>query len=202
MNFKQKLTAIAAVACMSSVFAATPAEHKAAKDQISADYKAAKAQCDTLSGNAKDVCEKEAKGREKVAEAELEYRADASERNRHNIAKAKADAEYDVAKEKCDDLKGNAKDVCEKDAKAAHVKATEAAKMNTSGNVGPMGNAGTAAMPAATQRGTTTAPEARRDASQEKVREAEYKAARERCDALSGDVKDKCVADAKRIHGQ
>ena len=43
--------------------------------------------------------------------------------------------------------------------------------------------------------------EARKDANQN-VREAEYKAARERCDALSGDVKDKCVADAKRVHGQ
>ena len=191
MNFKQKLTAVFAVACMSSVFAATPAEHKAAKDQISADYKAAKAQCNTLMGNAKDVCEKEAKGREKVAEAELAYRGDASERHRHNLAKAKADAEYDVAKEKCDDLKGNPKDVCVKDAKAAHVKALEAAKVSEARNESNV---------TGTKRAADVS-EARKDAS-ENVREAEYKAARERCDALSGDVKDKCVADAERIHGQ
>lgn len=191
MNFKQKLTAVCAVACMSSVFAATPAEHKVAKDKISADYKAAKAQCDTLMGNAKDVCEKEAKGREKVAEAELDYRTDASERHRHNLAKAKADAEYDVAKEKCDDLKGNPKDVCAKDAKANHVKALEAAKVSEARNDTNMSG----------NRRAGEVAETRKDA-RENVREAEYKAARERCDALSGDVKDKCVADAKRIHGQ
>ena len=191
MNFKQKLTAVFAVACMSSVFAATPAENKAAKDQISADYKAAKAQCNNLMGNAKDVCEKEAKGREKVAEAELAYRGDASERHRHSLAKAKADAEYDVAKEKCDDLKGNPKDVCVKDAKAAHVKALEAAKVSEARNESNVSG---------TKRAADVS-EARKDAN-ENVREAQYKAARERCDALSGDVKDKCVADAKRIHGQ
>ena len=45
------------------------------------------------------------------------------------VADARADAAYDVAKEKCDDLKGNDKDVCEKDAKAARVKAKEDAKV-------------------------------------------------------------------------
>lgn len=31
---------------------------------------------------------------------------------------------------------------------------------------------------------------------------AEYKAAKERCDALSGNAKDTCVTDAKRKYGQ
>ena len=43
--------------------------------------------------------------------------------------------------------------------------------------------------------------EARKDAAQE-MREANYKAAKERCDSLSGDAKDKCVADAKREYAQ
>jgi len=43
--------------------------------------------------------------------------------------------------------------------------------------------------------------EARKDAAAEK-NEANYKAAKERCDALSGDAKSKCVDDAKRVHGQ
>jgi len=42
---------------------------------------------------------------------------------------AKAAATYDTAKEKCDDLSANAKDVCVKDAKAAHTKAKDDAKM-------------------------------------------------------------------------
>ena len=40
------------------------------------------------------------------------------------------------------------------------------------------------------------ATDARADASQDK-RRAEYLAARERCDAYSGDAKDRCVSDAK-----
>ncbi len=43
--------------------------------------------------------------------------------------------------------------------------------------------------------------DARKEAS-EKVRDAEYKAAKERCDAMSGDTKDACVADAKRKFSQ
>ena len=43
--------------------------------------------------------------------------------------------------------------------------------------------------------------EAKKDASAEK-READYKAAKERCDAMSGDAKSKCVDDAKRKYAQ
>jgi hypothetical protein len=33
-------------------------------------------------------------------------------------------------------------------------------------------------------------------------RDAEYKAAKERCDTYSGDAKDKCVADVKSRYGK
>lgn len=190
-HFPKLLTTCASILIATSAMALTPAEHKAEKDRISADYKAAQTQCKTLQGNSKDVCEKEAKGREKVAAAELDYKADASESNRHKAAKAKADADYDVAKEKCDSQSGNAKDVCVKDAKAAHTKALEAAKV-------------------AKERGTANSDpaekaadvaEARKDASQN-VREAEYKAAAERCDSLSGSSKDQCLSEAQRKFAQ
>ena len=42
---------------------------------------------------------------------------------------------------------------------------------------------------------------AKKEAAEEK-REANYKAAKERCDALDGDVKSKCVDDAKRMYAQ
>ena len=89
----------------------------------------------------------------------------------------KADAAYRVAKEKCDDLSGNAKDVCVADAKAQHEKskamATEQRKVS----------------------------EARSDARADS-RDAEYKAAKERCDTYAGDAKDRCVADAKARYGK
>lgn len=188
---KKIISVCSAVFISTSLFALTPAEHQAAKDQISADYKAAKAHCSTLKSNARDVCEKEARGHEKVAAAELDYRADASERNRFKVAKLKADAAYEVAREKCDDLSGNAKDVCVKDAKAAHVKALEAAKVadvRSETNVTP-------------EQKAADLSDAKKDAAQN-VRKAEYKAAVERCDSLAGAAKDACVANAKRTYGE
>jgi hypothetical protein len=185
------LTVAMSCAFAGNVMAMTKAEYKTQEAQISADYKASREKCEVMKGNAKDICKAEAKGTEKIAKAELTAQYQPGAKNTEKVALAKADAAYDTAKEKCDDLSGNAKDVCVKDAKAAHVKALEAAKVadaRAETNVAP-------------DKKAADVSEARKDANQN-VREAEYKAARERCDALSGDVKDKCVADAKRIHGQ
>jgi len=43
--------------------------------------------------------------------------------------------------------------------------------------------------------------EARRDAVKD-VNQADYKAARERCDSLSGDAKDRCISDVKARYGK
>jgi len=43
--------------------------------------------------------------------------------------------------------------------------------------------------------------EARRDASEDK-RDADYKVAAEKCDALAGAAKDTCVRDAKTRYGK
>jgi len=169
----------------------TQPEYKAAKDTISADYKASKDKCNALAGNAKDICAKEAKGHEDVAKAELDARYKPSAKADYKARVARADADYAVAKEKCDDLSGNAKDVCLKDAKAVHVTAKENAKVSEA-------QAQPADTPAA--KGAAVA-EARKDAAAEK-NEANYKAAKERCDTLQGDVKSKCVDDAKRMYGQ
>jgi hypothetical protein len=154
---KTQITILAAVlscAFAGQTMALTKEEYKAQDDRISADYKAAREKCNTLKANAKDICVAEAKGAEKVAKAELEAQYKPSPRNDEKVTVAKADAAYDVAKEKCDDLTpsaspgpatspgaapgagagGNAsatsaKDVCMKDAKAAHVKAKEDAKV-------------------------------------------------------------------------
>ena len=124
MTFQRTLIAACAAGLMATTaFAMTPAEHKAAKESISADYKMNKQKCDALKANAKDICVKEAKGAEDVAKAELEAQYKPSAKASRKVAEARADAAYAVAKEKCDDLTGNAKDVCVKDAKAEHGKA-------------------------------------------------------------------------------
>ena len=186
------LIALLAAGFMSGqAMALTKTEYNAEKQRIEAAYKAEKAQCKTLSGNAKDVCEEEAKGKEKVGKADLKAQQEPTPRNQEKARIARADAAYEVAEEKCDDLSGNAKDVCKKDAKAEHVRAVENAKV-----------AKAVATPAGTPaEKAANVSEARKDASAEK-READYKAAAERCDSLSGDAKSACVDDAKRRFGQ
>lgn len=192
MRFNRNLIALLATGLFASAsMAMSPAEHTAAKDRISAEYKTSKAQCDALSANAKDICIKQAKGAEDVAKAELAAEYKPSNQAHYKVRKARADADYAVAKEKCDDHTGNDKDVCNKDAKAAHVTAVQNAKV-----------AKAEAAPADTHAEKSAhVAEAKKDAAEDK-REANYKAAKERCDALAGDVKSKCVDDAKRIYAQ
>ena len=114
----------------------------------------------------------EAKGKEKVAKAELEAQYKPSKEASYEVTVAKAEADYAVAKERCDDKAGNDKDVCKTEAKSTHTKAVADAKMNK--KVG----------------------EARKDAAEDK-RDADYKLAAEKCDALAGDAKAACVSAAK-----
>jgi len=170
---------VAALLALPLAQAATMAkpDYTAAKSKISADYKAAKAACGAMSANAKDVCVEEAKAKEKVARAELEYGYTGKAKDQNTILVVKAESTYAVAKEKCDDMKGNEKDVCVKQAKAVEVKALADAKMGK--QIG----------------------EAKTDAAQDK-RDADYKVAAEKCDAMTGDAKASCMTAAKAKFGK
>ena len=98
-------------------------------------------------------------------------------KNEYKAAVAKADADYKAAKDSCKPKQGNDKDVCMKEAKAEHVKATADAK--------------------ALLKSKTAKADARED-----TMVAQYKVAKEKCDALSGDAKDQCVKDAKLKYHQ
>lgn len=152
-------------------------DYSAAKSRISSDYSADKAACSGQTGNAKDVCVQEAKAKEKVARAELEFGYSGKAKDGTRVAVAKAESVYAVAKERCDDQKGSAKDVCRKEAKAVEAKALADAKLSR--QVG----------------------EARTDAAQTK-RDANYKVATEKCEALSGDAKSQCMSTAKSSFGK
>lgn len=174
------LTALALASGAAS--AARPsAEAKAAyvqaKDRAEADYKAARAKCDAITGNPKDVCVAEAKTARvrAVEEANALYRntLKAYTESRLKIA----DANYSLDKVKCAALTGNDKDVCISRAKATLVSAQ------------------------ADARADKKAIEARTDARDDKL-DAEYKVAREKCDAFAGAAKDSCVAAAKSQFGK
>ena len=160
---------------------------QAVKD-ADAQYKVAKQTCSSLSGNAKDICLAEAKGKNSVAKADAEAAYKNTAKARENARVVHAQAIYNVAVEKCDDLAGNPKDVCVKEAKAALVKGKSNAKVDR--------------VASDTNRdAATTQADARKDANADK-REAEYKVAIEKCDALAGAAKDACVSRAKVQYGK
>ena len=181
------VSVVAALALPGMSHALTKAERDAEVKRLDADYDTAKKRCDGLSGNAKDICMAQAKGAKDVGKAELEARHKGTPKAQHDARVAKADADYAVAKEKCDELSGNSKDVCVKDAKAAQTRAKADAKVERESKE-------------ASKRSVDRTAEAKREAGSD-VRNAEYKAAVERCDALAGDAKDRCVADARARFG-
>lgn len=152
-------------------------EYKAAVKQAQATYKADRETCKSMKGNAQDVCVAEAKAKEKKAKAQAEADHKNDAKSRENAVVAAAEADYDVAKAKCDAHKGNQKDVCMKEAKAAETKAKANAKADRK------------------------ATNAQGDAKEDK-READFNVAKEKCDAMSGDAKDRCIAQAKAKFGK
>jgi hypothetical protein len=159
-----------------------------AKTNADAQYKLDKSACSSLSGNAKDICIAEAKGKDQVAKADAAAAYENTPKARESARVAHAQAAYDVAKEKCDDLAGNAKDVCVKEAKAALVKGKADAKVDR--------------VTADTRQDAATQQAAARTEANADKRDADYKVAIEKCDALAGPAKDACVATAKTQYGK
>jgi len=170
---------VAAILMLPAAYAATMtrADYNTGKTHISADYKADKAACASLTDNAKDICIEQAKAKEKVARAELQYNYTGKAADRNKVMVVKAESNYAVAKEKCDDKSGNDKAVCVQEAKAVETKALADARMGK--QIG----------------------EARKDAAEDK-RDADYKVAAEKCDAMSGDAKTSCITAAKAKFGK
>ncbi|MEO8345011.1 MAG: hypothetical protein ABI607_04885 [Betaproteobacteria bacterium] len=159
-----------------------------AKNNADAQYKVDKDACATLSANAKDICIAQAKGKDSVAKADAEAAYANTPKARESARVAHAQAGYDVSIEKCDDLAGNGKDVCVKEAKAGLVKGKADAKVDR-------------VTTDARQESAVKQAEVRTEANADK-RNADYKVAIEKCDALAGAAKDSCVGNAKAQFGK
>ena len=168
------LAAGIAVSAASHADAMSANEYQASKDRIAIQYKTAIAACASLAGNANDVCEAQAQGQQSVALAQLEYGRSGTESDKAKVATARVEAAHAVAAEKCDGMSGNSKDVCMKEADAARSKANADAKL------------------------AKTDAHARNEANEE-AREADYKLAIEKCDAMAGDAKSACVSRAHSV---
>lgn len=183
LRLSQALAALfagAAIGVMSPAASAANAGEQAAK----AEYKADKQRCDSMKGNAEDVCQAEAEAKRDKAIARAKAAADPSAKATYDMEKVAAKADYKVSSEKCDDLSGNPKDVCKQEAKAMRDKHEADAKAAYEGSKDRKDAAG-----------------ARKDAMQAK-NDADYRVAKEKCDALSGNAKDACVSKAKATYHQ
>jgi hypothetical protein len=153
------------------------AQFAQAKASAQAGYKAARAQCDSLAGVTKDICVAQATAQrvraEEDATAQYKNTLEAYTRARMRIATAN----YNLDRARCGAVAGNDRDVCLGQAKATRIAAE------------------------ADARADRKSIEAREDARDEK-RTAQYKVAREKCDAFAGTVKDNCVSAAKSAYGE
>jgi hypothetical protein len=159
-----------------------------AKTNADAQYKTDKDACSSLKGNAKDICVAEAKGKDNVAKADAEAAYENTPKARQSARVAHAQANYNVVIEKCDDLVGNRKDVCVKEAKAELVKGKANAKVDR-------------VVSDTRHDAAVKQADASKEANADK-RDAEYKVAIEKCDALAGPAKDACVGNAKAQYGK
>lgn len=155
----------------------TRATYNAAVDKATANYKMARDMCDSLHGNDKDVCVEEAKAVEKRAKADAKAHYKHTRKAWTAARIAAADADYSVAKAKCGAKSGNDMNVCVEEAKATHTKAVAEAKADKK-----VGDA--------------------RVEAREDTRDADYKVAAQKCEALAGADKDACVSAAKAKFGQ
>ena len=164
-------------AATGSQAAGDKAAYDSAKAAARSTFDAAVARCDGLAGHAKDLCIAEAKAARMRSDARAEAAYQDTPKAREQAADDLAEADYTVARERCNERAGNDKDVCIKVVKAAlvHAKADAKARRITVG--------------------------ARIDADEEK-READYKVAAEKCDALAGAAKSACIAEAKAKFGR
>jgi hypothetical protein len=171
-----------AVACVLAMLGSAPAtaaarlssmdEFNAGKARADAELRADRAACDKLVGTPRDVCREQARGKELVAKAELELAHTGRRKSQDRLTTARMDAAYDVARTQCNDKAGAAKTVCTKEAQTVRAKAQADLKLS--------------------QRVT----DAKRDAAEDR-RDAEYKLAAEKCDAMAAEPRVACMVAAK-----
>ena len=193
MRFRTALAAAAALACFGAGAqqAAAPLlskdEMKAHQVRIEEQYDQAQARCKRVQGHARELCNEQARGERDVQSAELQMQANPTPENDQKVRLQKAEARYTLALVKCKSMDGQSREMCRQDAKMVFSDAKTEAKLQ---------------MEVAQQalRSESVVRERTREA--EKVAQAEYAKARERCEMLPGEGRANCLEDARRRFGK
>jgi hypothetical protein len=185
----------AALACCTGVHAAPPAADPVmSKDEIKANlvrieeqYDHAQTRCRRVQGHARELCNEHARGERDIEVAELELRAHPTADNDQKLRVARAEAAYSTSLVKCKDMDGQARVVCRDDARRTFNDAKAEAKLQRE-------------VADQTLRADNSVRE--RTAEAERVAQAQFNAARERCEMLPGEGRAACIADAKKRFGR
>lgn len=190
MNFRIACLA-AALCCAAGAHAAPPINkdtYKAQQVRIEADYDAAQSRCKRLKGNSRDVCNQQVRGARDVQVAELELMFKPTPDADEKLRMAKAEAVYAVSLQRCKALDGgSSKEVCRRDAKAVFAGSRADAKLQKD-------------VVSQTMRSEQVVRD-RTDVA-DKQAEAQYVAARERCEMLPAEGREACLLDARRRFGR
>jgi hypothetical protein len=160
---------------------------KAQKVRIEDQYSTARQRCSRVQGTARELCNEQARGERDVQQAELVMQVEPSADHDQQVRLAKANAAYAVALVKCKDFDGEARAVCRQDAKSTLADAKEDARLQKE---------------VVAQELSSELTVRDRTVAAEKAAEAQYQAARQRCDLLPGEGRANCLADARKRFGR
>ncbi|NNU42656.1 hypothetical protein [Ramlibacter montanisoli] len=180
----------AALACSAAASAAPllgKDELKANKVRIEAQYDQAQIRCKHVEGHARELCNEQARGERDVQAAELQLRAEPTPANGQKLRLAKAEAAYAQALVKCKAILGAARSVCREDARAVFESAKAEAKLQQE----------------VVAQALNSENQVRERAAQaDRIAQAQFTAARERCEMLPGEARAACLTDARQRFGR
>lgn len=162
-------------------------EMKAHKVRIEEQYDHAQMRCKRVQGHARELCNEQARSERDIQAAELRLQSEPTPENDQKLRLAKAEAAYALALVKCKAMDGSARGVCRSDAKQVYEMARREARLHQEVVVQSL-------------RSENTVRE--RTAEADRLAQAEYNKARERCEALPPEGRQACITDAKTRFGK
>ena len=155
--------------------------------RIEEQYDNAQMRCKRVTGHARELCNERARGQRDIQVAELELRNEPTGENDEKLRLAKAEATYSRALVECKTFDGQARDVCRREAKRSYEEAKAEAKLQRE---------------VADRQLASENAVRERTAEADRIAQAQYAAARKRCEALPPEGRIACIEDAKTRFGK
>jgi hypothetical protein len=190
-----RIACLAALLCTSALAAPPPVirealtreDVKAHKVRLEESYDNAQKRCRRVQGVPRELCNERARADRDVQLAELELQAAPTPANDRRLRQQKAEAAYAIALVQCKTMEGVPRDVCRRDARTVYNDAKAEAKLQND-------------VAAPTLLSENAVRE--RTAVSEKLADAQFAAARTRCEMLPPEGRENCLSDARKRYGK